>query len=43
MVDNEVSDVNSSSAGTVFRRQNPTSKDGARTEIIKIFLRAVDP
>ena len=34
MVDNEVSDVNPSNAGTVFRRQNPTSKDGPCTEII---------
>ena len=31
------------SAGTVFRRQNLTSRDGPRTEIVKIFIMAVDP
>ena len=35
--------VNPHSAGTFFRRQNLTYKDGTRTEIIKIFIMAVDP
>ena len=31
------------SAGTVFRRQILTSKDGPRTKIIKQIIMAVDP
>ena len=35
--------MNHFSAGTVFRRQNLTSKDGPRAERDKTFIIAVDP